>query len=74
MKRRKYIFCISTIDTSEGNNINALMNYEKYAWKEWLPNNNWYEHDNGSEIEVYFDDNKIVYWLPIGEKEIRWFR
>ena len=50
------------------------MNYEKYAWKEWLPNNNWYEHDNGSEIEVYFDDNKIVYWLPIGEKEIRWFR
>jgi predicted transcriptional regulator YdeE len=36
---------------------------------EWLPNNSLYEHDNGPELEVYFDENKIEYWLPIRRKE-----
>jgi len=36
-------------------------------WKEWLPNNGLYEHDNGPELEVYFAENKIEYWVPIRE-------
>jgi len=53
---------------SEGNDIDSLMECEMYAWKEWLPNNRIYEHDNGPEIEVYFEENKIEYWLPIRDK------
>ena len=26
-----------------------------------------YIHDNGPELEVYFNENKIEYWLPIRE-------
>ncbi len=40
-----------------------------HAWAEWLPNNSLYEHDNGPELEVYFDENKIEYGLPIRRKE-----
>jgi len=62
------------IFSSNGNDINALMECEMYAWKEWLPDNDLYEHDNGPEMEVYFDDNKIEYWLPIRRKRINDFR
>lgn len=56
------------IFSTNGNNIEALMECEMYAWKEWMPDNKQYEHDNGPEIEAYFDDNKIEYWLPIRKK------
>ena len=56
------------IFSSGGNDISALMECEMYAWKEWLHNNGLYEHDNGPEMEVYFDDIKIEYWIPIRKK------
>jgi len=52
---------------STGNDINALMECEMYAWKHWLVENKKYLHDNGPELEVYFNENKIEYWLPIRE-------
>ncbi len=52
------------IFSTEGKDVDALLECEMYAWKEWLPNNI-YEHDNGPEMEVYFDENKIEYWLPV---------
>lgn len=55
------------IFSTEGNDINALMQCEMYAWMEWLPKNGAYIHDHGPEIEVYFEENKIEYWIPIGE-------
>jgi len=39
-----------------------------YAWKEWLPNNGTYIHDHSPEMEVYFQENKIEYWLPVREQ------
>ncbi len=57
------------IFSSEGHDIHALMECEMYAWKEWLPNNGKYLHDNGPELEVYFQENKIEYWVPVKEKE-----
>jgi len=56
------------IFSSEGNDISALIQCEMYAWTEWLPNNETYIHDNGPEMEVYFEENKIEYWIPIKEK------
>jgi AraC family transcriptional regulator len=56
------------IFSSEGNDFSALMGCEMYAWKEWLPNNGIYIHENGPELEVYFEENKIEYWIPIREK------
>jgi AraC family transcriptional regulator len=53
-----------------GNDINALLECEMYAWKEWLNTNGKYEHDFGPEMEVYFQENKIEYWLPIIEKKL----
>jgi predicted transcriptional regulator YdeE len=44
------------------------MECEMYAWKNWLEENGKYIHDNGPELELYFSDNKIEYWLPIKEK------
>lgn len=44
------------------------MECKMYAWKEWLPNNDLYKHDNGPEMEVYFDENKIEYRLPTRRK------
>ena len=41
---------------------------EMFAWKKWLPNNGTYIHENGPELEVYFEENKIEYWIPIREK------
>ncbi len=55
------------IFSSEGSDITALMECEMYAWKEWLPNNGSYVHDNGPEMEVYFRENKIEYWIPVKE-------
>ena len=52
---------------TNGNDINALMECEMYAWKHWLVENGKYIHDNGPEMEVYFNENKIEYWLPIRE-------
>ncbi len=57
------------IFTCDGHDINALMECEMHAWAEWLPNNSLYEHDNGPELEVCFDENKIEYGLPIRRKE-----
>lgn len=56
------------IFSSDGTGVDSLLESEMYAWKEWLPNNNLYEHDNGPEMEVYFDNNKVEYWLPIRRK------
>lgn len=56
------------IFSNQGKDIDALMECEMYAWKEWLPNNGIYIHDNGPEMEVYFQDNRIEYWIPIREK------
>ena len=53
------------IFSSKGNDIDSLMKCEMYAWKEWLPNNGIYIHDNGPELEVYFQENKIEYWIPV---------
>ena len=39
-----------------------------YDWNEGLRNNSLFEHDNGPEMEVYFDYNKIEYWSPIRRK------
>jgi len=52
---------------TEGNDIEALLECEMYAWKHWLKENGKYIHDNGPELEVYFNENKIEYWLPIKE-------
>ena len=51
--------------STEGNDIDALMRCEMYAWKEWLPQNGEYEHDNGPEMEVYLSENRIEYWIPV---------
>jgi AraC family transcriptional regulator len=56
------------IFSSEGNDINSLMECEMYAWKEWLPCNGTYIHDHGLEMEIYFQENKIEYWIPVIEK------
>jgi AraC family transcriptional regulator len=56
------------IFSSKGNDITALMECEMYAWKEWLPKNGTYIHDNGPEMEAYFQENKIEYWIPVREK------
>ena len=56
------------IFSSEGNDINALMECEMYCWTQWLPNNEKYVHDYGPELEVYFSTNKIEYWIPITER------
>jgi AraC family transcriptional regulator len=40
---------------NEGHDFKALMECEMYAWKEWLPRNDGLEHDNGPELEVYFE-------------------
>jgi len=37
---------------ANGNNINALMECEMYAWKHWLVENGKYIHDNGLHIKV----------------------
>lgn len=50
---------------SEGQDFDALMACEMYAWKVWLQSNGMYEHDNGPEIEAYFEENKIEYWVPV---------
>jgi predicted transcriptional regulator YdeE len=50
------------------NMVQTLMECEMYAWKNWLGENGKYIHDNGPELELYFSDNKIEYWLPIKEK------
>jgi predicted transcriptional regulator YdeE len=49
---------------SPGTGIEALMECEMHCGTEWLPNNLLYEHDNGPELEVYYED-KIEYWVPI---------
>jgi predicted transcriptional regulator YdeE len=56
------------IFSSAGNDINALMECEMYAWMEWLPKNGTYIHDQGPELEVYLTENKIEYWIPIRKK------
>lgn len=56
------------IFSCEGNDLSALMECEMFAWKEWLPNNGTYIHENGPELEVYIEENKIEYWIPIREK------
>jgi predicted transcriptional regulator YdeE len=53
---------------TNGNDIKALMECEMYAWKHWLLENGKFIHDNGPELEVYFGEDKIEYWLPIREK------
>jgi len=53
------------IFSAEGSDIHALMECEMYAWKEWLPKNGTYCHDNGPEMEVYLSTNRIEYWIPI---------
>ena len=53
------------IFSSEGSNLEALMACEMYAWMEWLPGNGTYVHDLGPELEVYFDEDRIEYWIPI---------
>jgi predicted transcriptional regulator YdeE len=53
------------IFSTEGTDIDALMECEIYAWKEWLPGNGAYEHDNGPEMEVYPAADRIEYWIPI---------
>jgi len=58
------------IFSRDGKSVDALPECEMYAWRQWLPDNGLYEHDNGPEMEVYFDDNKIEYWLPIRRKQI----
>jgi predicted transcriptional regulator YdeE len=55
------------IFSSEGSNLEALMACEMYAWMEWLPGNGIYAHDLGPELEVYFDEDRIEYWIPIRE-------
>ncbi len=55
---------------SDGSDFNALMECEMYAWKTWLKDNGTYIHDNGPELEVYFNEKKIEYWLPIRKKQI----
>ena len=52
---------------NNGNDFNALMECEMYAWKYWHLEKSKYIHDNGPEMEVYFNENKIEYWLPIKE-------
>lgn len=64
LKVRPYTWAIFS---NEGNDIHALMECEMYAWTDWLPNNGTYIHDNGPEIEVYFQENRIEYWIPIRE-------
>ncbi len=57
------------IFSSEGSGLEALMACEMYAWREWLPGNGIYIHDLGPELEVYFQEDKIEYWIPVKEKE-----
>ncbi len=64
VKVRSYTWAIFS---SEGNDINALMDCEMYAWMDWLPKNDVYIHHNGPELEVYFQENKIEYWIPVRE-------
>jgi AraC family transcriptional regulator len=56
------------IFSNDKNNVEALLECEMYAWKEWLGSNREYEHDNGPEIEAYFDEEKIEYWIPVRER------
>lgn len=56
------------IFSAAGSDVAALMQCEMHAWMEWLPDNGVYEHDNGPELEVYFAENKIEYWLPVRRK------
>ncbi len=57
--------CTWAIFSSEGSGIDALMECEMYCWTQWLPNNETHVHDNGPELEVYFAENKIEYWIPV---------
>jgi AraC family transcriptional regulator len=57
------------IFSSEGSGIEALMACEMYAWQEWLPGNGIYTHDLGPELEVYFQEDKIEYWIPVRKKD-----
>lgn len=57
------------IFSSEGSDIEALMRCEMYAWQEWLPHNGIYGHDLGPELEVYFQEDKIEYWIPVCPKK-----
>jgi len=56
------------IFSSEGTGIDALMDCEMYCWTQWLPENGTYVHDHGPELEVYFAENKIEYWIPVVAK------
>ena len=53
------------IFSTRGSDIDALMRCEMHAWKEWLPENGEYQHDNGPEMEVYLAEDRIEYWLPV---------
>ena len=57
------------IFSSEGSDIDALMACEMHAWQEWLPHNGIYAHDLGPELEVYFQEDKIEYWIPVCSKK-----
>jgi AraC family transcriptional regulator len=53
---------------ASGGEVADLLECEAFAWREWLPGNGVYEHDNGPEIEAYFSGEKIEYWLPVRKK------
>ncbi len=41
-----------------------------HAWQEWLPHNEIYTHDQGPELEVYFQEDKIEYWIPVRVRKV----